>query len=130
MMTDPIADMLTRIRNASMAHKKEVIVAYSKIKLAIASILVREGYLLSMEEDKKDSHAYLVIKLKYDGGDSVIHSLKRVSKPGHRIYVKKENIGRVLSGFGVAILSTPRGVLSDHEAKKAQVGGELLCEVY
>ncbi len=129
MMTDPIADMLTRIRNASMVHKKEVAIPYSKIKLAIATILAREGYIVSVEE-LKDNHPYLLLTLKYENGEPAIHHLKRISKPGQRTYVKKDAIDRVLNGYGLAILSTPSGVLTDAEAKGANVGGELLCEVY
>ena len=129
MMTDPIADMLTRIRNASMVHKKEVALPYSKIKLAIAEILVREGFLekIQVSEEKKPQ---ILITLKYQGRESAIHSLKRISKPGHRQYVKFTEIGKVLNGFGLAILSTPKGVLTHIEAKKEKIGGELICEVY
>ncbi len=129
MMTDPIADMLTRIRNASLVHKKEVVLPFSKIKLAIANILVREGYLKKVEE-KKDVHPYLLLTLQYHNGAPAVTVIKRVSKPGHRRYVKKDEIERVLSGFGVAILSTPKGLLTNEEARKEQVGGELICEVY
>ncbi len=129
MMTDPIADMLTRIRNASMVHKKEVALPYSKIKLAIAEILVREGFLEKIEvsEDKKPQ---ILITLKYQGRESAINSLKRISKPGHRQYVKSTEIGKVLNGFGLAIISTPKGVMTHAEAKKEKIGGELICEVY
>lgn len=129
MMTDPIADMLTRIRNASMVRKSEVIVPFSKIKMSIASILVREGYLAKAEliEDKKPQ---IAITIKFEGKEPALQSLKRISKPGHRAYVKSTELAKVLNGFGVAILSTPRGIMTDKEAKKAKVGGELLCEVY
>ena len=129
MMTDPIADMLTRIRNAALVHKKEVVVPFSKIKLAIANIMVREGYLLSAEE-KKETHPYLLLKLKYVEGQPAVQQLTRVSTPGHRHYVKKDQITRVLSGLGFMILSTPRGILTDREARAANVGGEVLCEIY
>lgn len=128
-MTDPIADMLTRIRNASSVRKKEVVVPFSKIKLAIANILVREGYAEKVEENKI-GNPHLVITLKYFGSEPAVHHLERLSKPGHRRYIKKEDIGKVLNGFGLAILSTPAGVLTDAEAKKANVGGELICDVY
>lgn len=129
MMTDPIADMLTRIRNASLVHKKEVVLPYSKIKLAIANILVKEGYLKKAEE-KKDVHPYLLLTLQYNNGAPAVNFIKRVSKPGHRRYVKKDDIEKVLSGFGVAILSTPKGLLTNSEARQEQVGGELICEIY
>jgi small subunit ribosomal protein S8 len=129
MMTDPIADMLTRIRNASLVNKKEAAVPFSKLKLAIANILVREGYLAKVEENK-GMPAFLVLTLKYYGRASAISNLKRLSTPGHRRYVKKEEIGRVLNGLGIMILSTPKGILTDKEAKAKNVGGEVLCEVY
>jgi small subunit ribosomal protein S8 len=129
MMTDPIADMLTRIRNASTVHKKEVAVPFSKIKKAIADILAQNGYLESVgvTEDKKP---LLIITLKYHGRTPAINSLDRVSKPGHRRYVKSADLGKVLNGLGMAILSTPQGVMSDADAKKGKLGGELLCEVF
>ena len=129
MMTDPIADMLTRIRNASVVQKKEVAVPFSKIKLAIAAILVREGYIAKAEEIK-EKHPFIVLTLKYTQGQSAISHVKRLSTPGHRCYVKKDQISKVLNGFGLSILSTPRGILTNAEAKAAQVGGEVLCEIY
>lgn len=129
MMTDPIADMLTRIRNASLVHKKEAAIPYSKLKLAIAEILVREGYVAKVEETKTKP-AFIVITLKYHGRESAIQHLERLSTPGHRHYVKKEKIEKVLNGLGLAILSTPKGVLTGAEAVKQNVGGELLCEIY
>lgn len=129
MMTDPIADMLTRIRNASLIHKKEVVLPFSKIKFGIANLLVKEGYLKKAEE-KKDVHPYILLTLQYHGGVPAITHIKRISKPGHRRYIKKDDIEKVLSGFGVAILSTPKGLLTNEEARKHEVGGELICEVY
>jgi small subunit ribosomal protein S8 len=129
MMTDPIADMLTRIRNASAVKKREVIVPFSKIKMSIAGILVNKGYLASAEE-KKEKHPYILVTLKFTGGMPAITNLKRISKPGHRRYVKSEDIKEVLNGFGTGIYSTPKGLLTDEEARKMKVGGELICEVY
>jgi len=129
MMTNPIADMLTRIRNASSVRKPEVVIPFSKIKMAIASTLVKEGYLEKAEKTK-DSLAQLVLTLKYEGREPVIHSLKRVSKPGQRRYVKNSEISRVLNGFGIAIISTPRGIMTGWEAARDKVGGEIICEVY
>jgi small subunit ribosomal protein S8 len=129
MMTDPIADMLTRIRNASLINKKEVVLPYSKIKFGIANILVKEGYLKKAEE-KTDVHPYILLTLQYHGGAPAITHIKRISKPGHRRYIKKDDIEKVLSGYGVAILSTPKGLLTNEEARKHQMGGELICEVY
>ncbi len=129
MMTDPIADMLTRIRNAALVHKKEITVPFSKLKFAIATVLVREGYVAKVEE-VKTGLPQLVISLKYMNGQPVIQHLKRVSTPGHRKYVKREEIRTVLNGMGVGILSTPRGIMTDKEARKANIGGEYICEVY
>ena len=122
MMTDPIADMLTKIRNASTVKKSEVTVSYSKIKMAIAQTLVKEGYLEKVEKTK-DKLPQLVISLKYDGREPIIHSLKRISKPGQRKYVKNDEIGKVLNGFGISILSTPRGIMTNWEALRDKVGG-------
>ena len=128
-MTDPIADMLTRIRNASQVYKQEVILPYSKMKMSIAQILVRAGYLAKAEEGKEKLPS-IILTLKYDNGLPAVRNLKRISKPGARCYVKKGELGKVLNGFGLAILSTPKGILTDNEARKAGVGGELLCEIY
>ncbi|MDO8499938.1 MAG: 30S ribosomal protein S8 [bacterium] len=130
MMTDPIADMLTRIRNASMVRKPEVVLPFSKIKLAIALVLVRAGYLLGAEEKTEGSRQYLVLGLRYEDGQSVIHTLNRVSKPGHRRYIKAAEMKPVLNGYGLAVLSTPQGIMTNKEAKKAKVGGEIICEIY
>ncbi len=129
MMTDPIADMLTRIRNASLVKKKEVSIPFSKIKLAIAAILLREGYIAKVEESKSKP-AFIILTLKYGEGFPVIQNLKRVSTPGSRRYVKKSEIKKILNGLGLAILSTPLGLLTDKEARQANVGGELICEIY
>lgn len=135
-MTDPIADMLTRIRNASLIRKTEVQLPYSKIKLGIANILVKEGYLKKAEESSQPAPSgngtlpYITLTLQYHGGMPAITHIKRISKPGHRRYIKKDEIEKVLSGFGVAILSTPKGLLTNTEARKAEVGGELICEIY
>lgn len=129
MMTDPIADFLTRLRNAAAARHTETVVPYSKLKLAIAEILRREGYLSGVAEEKT-TRPELRLKLRYSGGQPALQSLKRVSKPGQRRYVKKNDIGVVLGGMGIVILSTPRGILTGKEARTAGVGGEVLCEVY
>ena len=129
MMTDPIADMLTRIRNASSVRKKEVVLPYSKLKMSIAGILAREGYL-EKAEATTDKKPQIILTLKYEGRQPAISSLRRVSTPGHRQYVKTADLSKVLNGFGLAILSTPMGVMSNIEAKKAKVGGEIICEVF
>ncbi len=129
MLTDPIADMLTRIRNASMIHKKEVAVPFSNIKMAIARLLVREGYILKAEE-VKEVHPMIMLTLKYDHGQPVIHEINRVSKPGARRYVKHDQMKQVVNGYGIAVLSTPQGVMTNKDAIKARLGGELICEIF
>lgn len=130
MMTDPIADMLTRIRNAYHVRKIEVIFPYSKLKLKIAEILVREGYLAKVEVNAETKTPIITVALKYVGREPVLQNLKRISKPGSRFYVQNDKIGKVLNGFGLSILSTSRGIMTDKEAAKEKIGGEVLCEVY
>ncbi len=129
-MTDPIADMLTRVRNASMAGKIEVLVPYSKLKLALAKILEKEGYFASVEVVDENAKNIKII-LKYLGKRlPAIKSIKKVSKVGQRIYVGKAEIPKVLNDFGVSIVSTSKGLMTGKEAKKLGVGGELMCEIY
>jgi small subunit ribosomal protein S8 len=128
MMSDPIADMLTRIRNAQIAHKTEVSVPISKVKLAIAEILSKEGYLLDVKKEEKTNN--LLICLKYEHKRPVIQSIDRVSKPGHRVYRSFDKIPKILNGFGVSILSTSKGIMTDKEARKMKIGGEIICSVY
>lgn len=128
-MTDPIADMLTRIRNAYRVRKHEATFPYSKLKMNICEILVREGYLEKAEKTT-DAHPQILVALKYAGRQAAISELKRISKPGSRRYVQAASIGKVLNGFGVSIFSTSRGLLTGKEARAAKVGGELICEVY
>ncbi len=131
-MNDPIADMLTRIRNANKMKFEEVSIPSSKIKESIAVILKNEGFINDFEIIKDNSLMNLKVYLKYKGEDKkqVITGIKRISKPGLRVYSKKEDIPRVLGGLGIAILSTSRGILSDSDAKKQNVGGEVLCFVW
>lgn len=131
MMTDPIGDMLARIRNAAMARHKEVTLPHSKLKRAIAGVLVDAGFLAEVREEQRDGLPVLVLGLRYDAdGRGLIDGLRRVSRPGRRVYVGKDEIPRVRNGLGIAVLSTSKGVLSDRAAREAQVGGELLCEVW
>ena len=129
MMTDPISDMLTRIRNASMVRKPEVRIPYSKMKHAVANILAAEGYVTSVEK-VNTGHGELRIGLKYEEGESAIRSLKRVSTPGRRAYAGYQDLPRVLSDHGIAIVSTSQGVMSNKEARKRHLGGEIICEVF
>ena len=131
-MSDPIADMLTRIRNANAAKHDTVEVSSSKMKLAIAKILLDEGYIKSYELIDDGNFKSIKITLKYgtDKNDKVISGIKRISKPGLRVYASKEELPRVLGGLGIAIISTNQGVITDKEARKLQVGGEVLAFVW
>ena len=131
-MSDPIADMLTRIRNANTAKHVTVDVPASKIKVAIADILVKEGYVAKYEIVEDGNFKNIRITLKYgaDKNEKIITGLKRISKPGLRIYAGKDELPRVLGGLGIAILSTNQGVITDKEARKLQVGGEVLAFVW
>ena len=130
-MTDPIADMLTRIRNANKAGHKDVTIPASNIKKAIANILLEEGYVNKVEFKDDNKQGLIKITLKYmEDGKGVIAGLKRISKPGLRIYSSNEDIPKVLNGLGVAIISTSKGVMTDREARKNNVGGEVLCYVW
>ena len=128
-MTDPISDMLTRIRNANLALLPDVVMARSKIKESIAQILKREGYVSDVSVEGKGIRK-IKLKLKYEGRKAVIAGLRRVSAPGLRRYVGATEIPRVLGGMGTAILSTPKGILTGVEARKQNLGGELLCFVW
>ena len=130
-MTDPIADMLTRIRNALMVNKEVVEVPSSKMKKAIADIMLSEGYVSDVKLVEDGLSGKLVITLKYAGKcQPVINGLQRVSKPGLRTYAGVENMPKVMDGLGVAILSTNKGVMTDKQAKAANVGGEVLCYIW
>lgn len=130
-MTDPIADMLTRIRNAIQARQQEVIMPASGVKLEIAKILKEEGYIKDVSSFKEDSRSLLKVALKFGPTKKYsITSLKRVSKPGLRKYVGKEEIPKVLNGLGIAIISTSKGLMTDRKAREQGVGGELICTIY
>jgi small subunit ribosomal protein S8 len=131
MLTDPIADFLTRLRNANQAGHEYVEVPFSKMKLKICEILKEEKFIESFEKVIKNRHQNLRIYLKYGPNkERTILNLKRISKPGRRIYVKVEEIPVIRGGLGISILSTPKGILSCKQAKKLRVGGELLCQIY
>ena len=131
-MSDPIADMLTRIRNANTAKHDTVDVPASKMKIAIADILLNEGYIAKYDIVEDGSFKTIRITLKYgaDKNEKVISGLKRISKPGLRVYANAEELPRVLGGLGTAIISTNQGVITDKEARKLQIGGEVLCFVW
>ncbi len=131
-MSDPIADMLTRIRNANTAKHDTVDIPASKMKIAIADILVDEGYIVKYDIINEGSYKTIHVKLKYgvDKNEKIITGLKRISKPGLRVYVNRDQLPRVLGGLGVAIISTNKGVITDKEARKQNVGGEVLAFVW
>jgi small subunit ribosomal protein S8 len=131
MMTDPIADMMTRIRNANTIRSKTVRMPASLLKLGIAQILKEEGFIAETNVEPGEPSSQLVLTLKYgEYGEHVIKSIERVSKPGRRVYAKADELKPVLRGMGIQILSTPKGILSDRNARKAKLGGEILCKVY
>ena len=130
-MTDPIADMLTRIRNANQMKYKEVEVPASKMKVSIAEILKNEGYIVDYKIKKNNVQDIIVLNLKYgQNKECVITGLKRISKPGLRVYAKAEDIPTVLSGLGIAIISTSKGMMTDKDARKASLGGEVLAYIW
>jgi small subunit ribosomal protein S8 len=128
-MTDPIADMLTRIRNAQMASKKEVSMPSSTVKVNIAKVLQDEGYITAFNVNEVEGKANLTIALKYFEGKPVISEINRVSRPGLRVYKSADELPRIIGGLGVAIISTSQGVVSDRQARAAGQGGEVLCAV-
>lgn len=131
MNADPIADMLTRIRNANALRYETVTMPYSKLKGEIARILKEEGYILSFRAEGEGAKKALAITLKYgEGGERAISGLKRISKPGLRVTAECDKLPKVLKGLGIAIISTSKGVLTDNQARKAGVGGEILCYVW
>ncbi len=131
MMTDPIADMLARIRNAGRAGHREVALPSSRMKHSIASVLQKEGLLGEVRVEERAGHPTLVLGIRYgEGGRPLIDGLRRASRPGRRVYVGRAEVPRVRRGLGVAVLSTSKGVLSDRDAREQSVGGELLCEVW
>ena len=131
MMTDPIADMLTRIRNGNNAKHKSVEVPASCMKKELAQILLDEGYIRGYNVTEDNKQGMITINLKYDANDEkIISGIKRISKPGLRVYVRKNEVPKVLGGLGIAILSTPKGVITDKVARKEGVGGEVICYVW
>jgi len=130
-LTDPVADMLTRIRNAISARHQKVDIPASKLKLEIARILKEEGYVSNFKATEEEGHKILRIYLKYaNNNEAVISNVNRVPRPGCRVYVRRTEIPRVLGGMGINILTTPRGVMTGRQARKQGLGGELLCEVW
>ena len=130
-MTDTIADMITRIRNAQAVKKTEVVLPFSKFKLSLAEILKKEGWIKDMGTKEEDGFKQLVIHLKYSSsGEPIISGIKRVSKPGQRIYTKNDSIPKVFGGIGTTIVSTSKGLMTDKSARGEKIGGEIICQVW
>ena len=130
-VTDPIADMLTRIRNAHLARHEHVLIPASKLKLEIAKVLKGQGYIQKYDLVDDKRHGQIRVHLRYDqDGKPVITGLRRVSRPGMRIYVDAKRVPRVMGGLGISVLSTSRGVLTDRDARRQRVGGEVICQVW
>lgn len=129
-MTDPISDMLSRIRNAVKINQEHTVIPHSRLRSGILDILKREGYIKDVKKDKKDGFDVLDVILNYENGVSKINNLHRISKSSQRVYVGKKSIPRSKQGLGVIILTTPKGLMTDREAKKQGVGGEVICEVW
>ncbi len=131
MMTDPISDMLTRIRNAGIARHTKTACPSSRMKLAVAKVLSEQGFIGAVHVEPHEGHPVLVMEIRYnDEGNALIDGIKRISKPGRRVYVGAGEIPKVRNGLGVSVISTSRGVLCDDAAREASVGGEVVCEVW
>ena len=128
--SDPIGDMIARIKNASIRNYKKVQMPSSKFKIKIADVLKNEGYIINYNIENENGIDKLLIDLKYNSGNPVINSIQRVSKPGRRIFSSAESLPKVSNGLGIAIISTPKGVMTDQDARKNQVGGEIICKVF
>ena len=131
MMTDTISDMLTRIRNAGIARQTETACPFSKQKLAIAKVLEEAGFIAGVHTESRDGHPALVMTIRYDDhGKPLIDGIRRVSKPGRRVYVGARDVRKIRNGLGISVISTSKGILSDEDARQASVGGEVVCEVW
>ena len=129
-MNDPIGDLLSRIRNAQMRNKSKVTSPNSRLRESVLDVLKNEGYIRGYAVVEKDGRSEIEIELKYFDGEPVIREIERVSKPGRRVYTSVRNMPRINNGLGVTIVSTPKGVMADHDARDANVGGEILCTVF
>ena len=129
-LSDPIGDMIARIKNASLRNYKKVQMPSSKFKIKIADVLKNEGYIINYNVESEGGKDKLLIDLKYNSGNPVINSIQRISKPGRRIFSSAESLPKVSNGLGIAIISTPKGVMTDQDARKNQVGGEIICKVF
>jgi len=129
MVTDPIADLLTRLRNGWLVGKKSVLVPYSKMNIAILKILLKVGILENVRVFEKDKHKIIRVYLKYENGKPVVEEIKRISKPGRRVYAGYRELKPVKGGYGFRIISTSRGLMTDYEARRRKLGGEVICEI-
>jgi small subunit ribosomal protein S8 len=129
-LSDPIGDMIARIKNAQLRNHKKVQLPSSKFKVKIAEVLKSEGYIIDYKVSQESNKPYLEISLKYNSGNPVISSIQRVSKPGRRIFSRAESLPKINDGLGIAIISTPKGVMTDIDARKQKVGGEIICKVF
>ncbi len=129
-LSDPIGDMIARIKNAQLRNHKKVKLPSSKFKIKIAEVLKIEGYIIDYKVSQDSNKPYLEISLKYNSGNPVISSIQRVSKPGRRIFSRAESLPKINNGLGIAIISTPKGVMTDIDARKEKVGGEIICKVF
>lgn len=129
-MNDPLGDLLSRIRNAQMRNKSKVISPNSRLRESVLGVLKNEGYIRGYTVVERDGRSEIEIELKYFDGEPVIREIERISKPGRRVYTSVRNMPRINNGLGVTIVSTPKGVMADHDARDANVGGEILCTVF
>jgi len=129
-LSDPIGDMIARIKNAQLRNHKKVQLPSSKFKVKIAEVLKSEGYIIDYKVSQETNKPYLEISLKYNSGNPVISSIQRVSKPGRRIFSRAESLPKINNGLGIAIISTPKGVMTDIDARKQKIGGEIICKVF
>ena len=129
-LTDPIWDMLARIKNSQLRNHKKVEMPSSNFKMKIADVLKNEGYINGFNVDKNDNKQVLIIDLKYNSGSPVISVIERVSKPGRRVFSSAQSLPKINNGLGIAIISTPKGVMTDIDARKQKVGGEIICKVF
>ena len=129
-LSDPIGDMIARIKNAQIRNHKKVQLPSSKFKVKIAEVLKSEGYIIDYKVSQESNKPYLEISLKYHSGNPVISSIQRVSKPGRRIFSRAESLPKINDGLGIAIISTPKGVMTDIDARKQKIGGEIICKVF
>ena len=129
-LTDPIGDMLARIKNSQLRNHKRVEMPSSNFKMKIADVLKNEGYINGFNIDKNDNKQVLIIDLKYNSGSPVISVIERVSKPGRRVFSSAQSLPKINNGLGIAIISTPKGVMTDIDARKQKVGGEIICKVF